>query len=80
MSGPVTKTRATKIPAAVSRDLRALAHDLSNSLETIVQASYLICKSELPPDSRRWAGMLDEATHEAVRINRKLRDILRTKS
>ncbi len=74
------KTSVVKIPAAISRDLRALSHDLSNALETIVQASYLIGRSELAPDSRRWAGMLDEASHEAVRINRQLRDLLRSKS
>ena len=31
----------SKLPADVITNLRMLAHDLSNSLETILQASYL---------------------------------------
>ena len=39
--------------------LRALAHDLSNSLEAIMQASYLLTQSKLDPDSKRWAQLID---------------------
>jgi len=74
------KRDGNKIPAEIALELRALAHDLSNSLEAIVQASYLVSKSDLPPDSRRWAEMLDQASQEAIRINRKLREILRSNS
>ena len=69
-----------KIPAEIALELRSLVHDLSNSLESIVQASYLVSKSDLPQESRRWVEMLDQASQEAVRLNRKLREILRTKS
>ena len=69
-----------KIPTERARQLRALAHDLSNSLETIVQASYLLSQSELPENPRRWAEMIDKASQEAVQINRKLREILRAQS
>ncbi len=60
-----------------ARELRALAHDLSNSLETIVQASYLLAQAEIPENSRRWVEMIDKASQEAVQINRKLREVLR---
>jgi len=30
-----------KIPVELAKELRQLAHDLSNALETIVQATYL---------------------------------------
>jgi hypothetical protein len=35
------------VPPTVARRLRALTHDLSNSLETIVQANYLVRQSAL---------------------------------
>jgi hypothetical protein len=69
-----------KIPPESGKELRALAHDLSNALETILQASYLVAQSEMPEPSRRWVEMIDQATKEAVRLNRKLREILRSQS
>jgi len=69
-----------KIPAEIARELRVLAHDLSNSLETILQATYLVSQSELPDNTRRWMEMMDQASQEAVKINRKLREILRSQS
>ncbi len=69
-----------KIPPEIARELRALAHDLSNSLETILQAAYLVSQSEPPENTRRWMEMIDQASQEAVSLNRKLRDILRSQS
>ena len=69
-----------KIPPEPGKELRALAHDLSNALETILQASYLVAQSEMPEPARRWVEMIDQATKEAVRLNRKLREILRSQS
>ena len=69
-----------KIPQEIARELRRLAHDLSNALETIVQATYLVSQGELPNSSRRWIEMMDQASQEAATINRKLRDILRSQS
>jgi hypothetical protein len=69
-----------KMPPEIARELRALAHDLSNSLETILQATYLVSQTELPENTRRWMEMLDHASQEAVQINRKLREILRSQS
>jgi K+-sensing histidine kinase KdpD len=69
-----------KISPELGKELRALAHDLSNALETILQASYLVAQSEMPEPSRRWVEMINQATQEAVRLNRKLREILRSQS
>jgi hypothetical protein len=69
-----------KIPLEIARELRALAHDLSNSLETMIQATYLVSQTELPENTRRWVEMLDQASQEAVLLNRKLREILRSQS
>jgi hypothetical protein len=69
-----------KIPAELAKELRTLAHDLSNALETIVQATYLVSQAGPPENSRRWVEMIDEASQEAVRINGKLRQVLRSQS
>ncbi len=69
-----------KIPPEIARELRTLVHDLSNSLETILQATYLVSQTELPASTHRWMEMMGQASQEAVTINRKLREILRTQS
>jgi nitrogen-specific signal transduction histidine kinase len=69
-----------KIPIETSKELRTLAHDLSNSLECIMQACYLLTQSKLDDSSKKWAEMIDTATRDAAKINRDIRDILRTRS
>jgi DNA-binding MarR family transcriptional regulator len=64
----------------LAKELRTLAHDLSNSLETIVQATYLISQSGPPDNIRRWVELTDQASQEAVKINQKLRQLLRSQS
>jgi DNA-binding MarR family transcriptional regulator len=65
------------IPPTVARRLRDLTHDLSNSLETIVQANYLVRQSTLQDDARQWVEMTDKAAEAASRINREIRELLR---
>jgi len=65
------------VPPTVARRLRALTHDLSNSLETIVQANYLVRQSALQDDARQWVEMTDKAADAASRINREIRELLR---
>jgi hypothetical protein len=60
--------------------LRALAHDLSNSLEAILQASYLLGQRKLEPESKRWAQLIETSSNEAARINREMRKALRALS
>ena len=69
-----------KIPPELARELRTLAHDLSNALETIVQATYLISQAGPPENTRRWVELIDQASQDAVKINQKLRQLLRSKS
>jgi K+-sensing histidine kinase KdpD len=66
-------------PDEVTR-LRALAHDLSNSLEAILQATYLLNQGKLDAGSKRWAELIDTSSQEAARINREIRKILRALS
>jgi hypothetical protein len=69
---------ANKIEPEALRELRALAHDLSNAIEAIVQANYLLSQTAQPDDCRRWIEMIDKASQEAAQINRKLREVLRS--
>ena len=58
--------------------LRTLAHDLSNALEGILQASYLLSQSKLDDDPKRWAQLIDTSSQEAARLNREIRQRLRS--
>jgi nitrogen-specific signal transduction histidine kinase len=69
-----------KIPLELLKQLRMLAHDLSNALEAIVQATYLLSQANPPEDTRRWVHLIDQSSQEAVRLNQKLRELLRSQS
>ncbi len=78
-SKPVMET--TKIPLELSKQLRTLAHDLSNSIETIMQASYLLGQAAgLDATNKKWVELIDNAARDAARINREIREILRSNS
>ncbi len=62
----------------VNKKLRTLAHDLSNSIETVMQATYLLGQAELDETSKKWVSLIDNATRDAARINREIREILRS--
>jgi hypothetical protein len=70
----------SKIPPEISKELRTLAHDLSNSIECVMQACYLLNQSKLDENAKKWAEMIDTATRDAAKINRQIRDILRSRS
>jgi hypothetical protein len=78
--GDTMPNASEKIPADLATELRKLAHDLSNALETIVQAAYLIGQSNPPEGSRRFVALIDNATKDAVKINQNLRQLLRDHS
>lgn len=79
-SKPKMMQSTEKIPVDISTHLRTLAHDLSNSIETIMQACYLLNQSQLDETSKKWAEMIDTATRDAAKINREIRDVLRSRS
>ena len=66
-----------KLQSETVTKLRTLAHDLSNSIETIMQASYLLAQVKLDDDDRKWLDMIDKAAQDGARINREIREILR---
>lgn len=69
-----------KADAEVTAQLRKLAHDLSNSIETVIQASYLLNQTKLDGQSKKWARMIESAADEAAHINRGIRELLRSQS
>lgn len=69
-----------KLNSDVIASLRKLAHDLSNSIETVIQASYLLNQTKLEGHSKKWARMIESAASEAAHINRGIREVLRSQS
>jgi len=77
---PPSETGTAMMPLEVTTRLRALAHDLSNSIETIMQASYLLAQCKLDDNSKKWLELIDNATRDAARVNRDIREILRAQN
>jgi len=71
---------SSDLPADVVANLRRLAHDLSNSLETILQASYLLGQAEMEGNRKKWAEMIENAAREGADINREIRQVLKAQS
>ena len=69
---------STKMANETVARLRLLAHDLSNAIENVMQASYLMAQSELSENDQKWLKMIDTAAQEAAKINREIREILRS--
>jgi hypothetical protein len=69
-----------KLPGETVTKLRVLSHDLSNYIETIMQASYLLAQANLDENNRKWLGLIDNASKDAARVNREIREILRAQN
>lgn len=72
--------RSHKAPPDVVEHLGILSHDLSNSLEIILQAAYLLQEAKLEGTHRKWAQMIDTAARDATHTNREIRKILQKQS
>jgi hypothetical protein len=68
------------IPEELAREVRKLAHDLSNALEIIVQTSYLLSTVELKEPASDWLRMLDSGVQKALDINQSLRSYIKDHS
>ena len=68
------------IPAEISADLRHLMHDLSNALEIVLQAGYLLTTAETEEPVKEWIGLLDGGAQQALALHRQLREYIRTHS
>lgn len=69
-----------KVQAETIAKLRTLSHDLSNYIETIMQASYLLAQTKLDDNNKKWLELIDKASQDAARVNREIREILRAQS
>jgi hypothetical protein len=64
------------IPAEQAKEIRRLSHDLSNALEIIVQANYLLNAAAQDESAKQWIQLLDNGVLQAAGINRALREYI----
>jgi hypothetical protein len=67
---------APSIPPEQAREIRRLSHDLSNALEIIVQANYLLNAMSHDESAKQWIDLLDNGVLQAADINRSLREYI----
>jgi hypothetical protein len=70
-------TPAQTIPEEPALEIRRIAHELANSLEVIVQTSYLLSMAELKEPASDWLRMLDSGVNKALELNVQLRDFIK---
>lgn len=80
MSTQARMEQSGKMSPEVNTKLRSLAHDLSNSIETVMQASYLLAQAKLDDTNKKWLELIDNAARDAARINREIREVLKSQS
>jgi hypothetical protein len=68
------------ISEEIALEIRRLAHELSNSLEVIVQTSYLLGTLELPKSGNEWLKMLDNGVNKSLEINLELRKYIKAQT
>ena len=61
-------------------ELRRLSHDLSNSLEVMLQTSYLLSLAELKEPAAEWLRLLETGLSKAVEQNQSIRTYVREHS
>jgi hypothetical protein len=74
------QSAAETIPADLAIEVRKLVHELSNSLEVIVQTSYLMGTLGLKEPGSDWLRMMDDGVQKAMEINLTLREFVRSHS
>ena len=73
-------TTAASIPPELSAEMRRLMHDLSNALEIVLQAGYLLTTADTEEPVKEWIGLLDAGAQQALGIHRQLREYIRDHS
>ena len=79
MSQPAME-ESKKLQSETITKLRTLSHDLSNYIETIMQASYLLAQAKLDENNKKWLDLVDKAAQDAARVNREIREMLRSQN
>jgi len=75
-----TLTNTGSIPPELSTEIRRLMHDLSNALEIVLQAGYLLTTADTQEPVKEWIGLLDGGAQQALKIHQQLRDYIRAHS
>ncbi len=78
--GHTTAEEGKNLQSETVARLRTLSHDLSNYIETIMQASYLLAQAKLDDNNKKWLELVDKASQDAARVNREIREILRSQT
>jgi hypothetical protein len=78
--GHTTAEEGKNLQSETVAKLRTLSHDLSNYIETIMQASYLLAQAKLDDNNKKWLDLVDKASQDAARVNREIREILRSQT
>jgi hypothetical protein len=65
------------IPAEYSAEIRRLMHDLSNALEIVLQAGYLLKTADTEEPVKSWIGLLDDGAQRTLEVHKELRDYIR---
>jgi hypothetical protein len=65
-------------PSAGVVEVRRLLHDMNNSLEIIIQATYLVGTLELGEDGKQWLKLLEQGVDQVAALNKELRDKIRS--
>jgi hypothetical protein len=63
-------------PASRNATSRKIAHDLSNSLEIIMQSSFLLGTLDLGENGKAWHKLLEDGISRATAQNQQLREAL----
>lgn len=71
---------AKKLEEDTIGTLRRLSHDLSNAIENVTQACYLLSQSRLDAQNAKWLALINSSAEDAARLNREIRNILRSNS
>jgi hypothetical protein len=77
---PADEAAVETIPADLAVEARKLVHELSNSLEVIVQTSYLMGTLGLKEPGSDWLRMMDDGVRRAMEINLTLREFIKSHS
>ena len=78
---PVETSVASKLPTEVGREMRTLSHEVCNAIETIMQASYLVCQNKgLDECCRQRLETIQQAARKAAEANKQLREKIRENS
>jgi hypothetical protein len=76
-NGSIKTSPEQFIPEEPALEIRRIAHELANSLEVIVQTSYLLGMAELKEPATDWLRMLDSGVNKALELNIQLRDFIK---